>query len=81
MKPSELEERVISIIAETLNIAPERLTPQSSFAADLDADSVAMVDVLMALEDDFSISLVDQYKREVATVGDVIGFVAAQLNP
>ena len=81
MKPSELEERVISTIAETLNVAPERLTKQTSFAADLDADSVAMVDVLMALEDAFAINLVDQYKQEVKSVGDVIGFVAAQLNP
>ena len=81
MNPTETEERVVQTIAETLNIAPERLTKQTSFASDLDADSVAMVDVLMALEDAFGISLVDQYKQEVRTVGDVIGFVVAQLNP
>ena len=81
MKPSEIEEKVLSTIAETLNVAPERLTKQTSFVTDLDADSVAMVDVLMALEDAFAISLVDQYKQEVSTVGDVIGFVIAQLNP
>ena len=81
MKPSEIEENVLRIIAETLNVAPERLTKQTSFVTDLDADSVAMVDVLMALEDAFAISLVDQYKQEVKTVEDVIGFVVAQLNP
>lgn len=81
MKPSEIEENVLRIIAETLNVAPERLTKQTSFVTDLDADSVAMVDVLMALEDAFAISLVDQYKQEVKTVDDVIGFVVAQLNP
>ena len=81
MKPSEIEENVLRIIAETLNVAPERLTKQTSFVTDLDADSVAMVDVLMALEDAFAISLVDQYKQEVKTVDDVIGFVVAQINP
>ena len=81
MKPSEIEENVLRIIAETLNVAPARLTQQTAFVADLDADSVAMVDVLMALEDAFSINLVDQYKQEVKTVGDVIGFVVAQINP
>ena len=81
MRPSEIEENVLRIIAETLNVAPERLTKQTSFVTDLDADSVAMVDVLMALEDAFAISLVDQYKQEVKTVDDVIGFVVAQLNP
>ena len=81
MNPTEIEERVIQNIAETLNVAPERLTKQTSFVTDLDADPVAMVDVLMALEDAFAISLVDQYKQEVKTVDDVIGFVVAQLNP
>jgi acyl carrier protein len=81
MKPSEIEEKVLRTIAETLNVAPERLTQQTSFVTDLDADSVAMVDVLMALEDAFAINLVDQYKQEVKTVGDVIGFVVAQQKP
>ena len=81
MKPSEIEENVLRTIAETLNIAPDRLSTETSFVTDLDADSVAMVDVLMALEDAFGVNLVDQYKQEVKTVGDVIGFVVAQLNP
>ena len=81
MTPSEIEEKVLLTIAETLNVAPERLTKQTSFVTDLDADSVAMVDVLMALEDAFAIDLVDQYKQEVKTVGDVIGFVVAQQKP
>ena len=81
MKPSEIEEKVLRTIAETLNVAPERLSKQTSFVTDLDADSVAMVDVLMALEDAFAINLVDQYKQEVKTVGDVIGFVVAQQQP
>ena len=79
MKRPEIEETVLRSIAETMNIAPERLTPETSFADDLDADSVAMVDVLMALEDVFGIELIDKYKQDVKTVGDVVGFVVAQL--
>ena len=81
MKRPEIEEIVLRTIAETMNVAPERVTAETSFVDDLDADSVAMVDVLMALEDAFAISLVDQYKQEVKTVDDVIGFVVAQLKP
>ena len=80
MNRAEVEEGVLRSIAETLNVAPERLTTQTSFVADLDADSVAMVDVLMALEDAFGVNLVDQYKQEVKTIGDVVGFVVAQLD-
>ena len=79
MKRLEIEESVIRTIAETMNVAPERVTAETSFEGDLDADSVAMVDVLMALEDVFGVNLVDQYKQEVKTVADVIDCVVAQL--
>ena len=79
MKRSELEETVMRIVAETMNVAPERVKPETSFEGDLDADSVAMVDILMALEDVFGVNLVDQYKQEVKTVADVIDCVVAQL--
>lgn len=79
MKRPEIEESVLSTIAETMNVAPERLTAETSFANDLDADSVAMVDVMMALEDVFGVELIDKYKQEVKTVGDAIAFVVAQL--
>ena len=79
MKRSELEETVMRIVAETMNVAPERVKPETSFEGDLDADSVAMVDILMALEDVFGVNLVDQYKQEVKTVADIIDCVVAQL--
>ena len=79
MKRSEIEETVLRTIAETMNVAPERVTAETSFEGDLDADSVAMVDVLMALEDAFGVELVDKYKQEIKTVADVIDGVVAQL--
>ena len=79
MKRSELEETVMRIVAETMNVAPERVKSETSFEGDLDADSVAMVDILMAFEDVFGVNLVDQYKQEVKTVADVIDCVVAQL--
>ena len=79
MKRSEIEETVLRTIAETMNVAPERVKPETSFEGDLDADSVAMVDVLMALEDAFGVELVDKYKQEIKTVADVIDGVVAQL--
>lgn len=80
MNRSELEEGVIRTIAETMNISPERLKAETSFVDDLDADSVAMVDVLMALEDAFGVRLVDEYNQQIKTVGDAVDFVARQLS-
>ena len=79
MNPTGIEERVIQTIAETLNVAPERLTQQTSFVTDLDADSVAMVDVLMALEDALGVSILDKYEQNIKTVADAIDCVVAQL--
>ena len=80
MNRSELEEGVIRTIAETMNISPERLKAETSFVDDLDADSVAMVDVLMALEDAFGVRLVDEYDQQIKTVGDAVDFVSRQLS-
>ena len=80
MNRSELEEGVIRTIAEAMNIPPERLKAETSFVDDLDADSVAMVDVLMALEDAFGVRLVDEYDQKIKTVGDAVDFVARQLS-
>jgi len=66
-------------IAETMNIAPERLTAETSLADDPGPDSVAMVDVLMALKDALGVKLVDKYNQEIKTVGDIVGFIVAQL--
>ena len=80
MTPSELEEGVIRTIAETMNVPPERVKAETSFVDDLDADSVAMVDVLMALEDAFGVRLVDEYDRQIKTVGDAVDLVYRQLS-
>ena len=79
MKRPEIEETVMRTIAETMNVARERLTPETSFVDDLDADSVAMVDVLMALEDALGVSILDKYEQNIKTVADAIDCVVAQL--
>ena len=74
-------DEVLAAAAQLRAAGPRLVLVTSAVLEGADADSVAMVDVLMALEDAFAISLVDQYKQDVKTVGDVIGFVVAQLNP
>ena len=79
MKRPEIEDTVLSTIAETMNIAPERLTAETSLADDPGPDSVAMVDVLMALEDAFGVNILDKYDQNIKTVADAIDCVVAQL--
>lgn len=79
MSPLEVEESIKKIIAEVMRAPLETLSPETIFTTDLDADSVAMVDMFMAIEDTFGINIVDKYNEDIKTVGDATQFVISQL--
>lgn len=67
--------KVQSLLAEQLNIAPEKITKESRLLEDLGADSLDFVEMLMSLEDEFGISISDEQAKEMKTVGDVVDFI------
>ena len=68
-------ERIRDIIATTLNMDPEDVTPDKSFAEDLDADSLDLAEIIMAIEDEFGISIPDEILEKVVTVQDAYDLV------
>jgi acyl carrier protein len=70
-----LQEKVCSIIAEQLGVKPEEVTPQASFIDDLGADSLDTVELVMALEEEFSIEIPDDEAEKMTTVGDAIKYI------
>jgi acyl carrier protein len=74
------EERVRSIIAKHLNIDISKVHLESTFAKDLGADSINQVEMIMALEDEFSIEIPDHVAETILKVGDAIKYVEEQLN-
>ncbi|MBZ4663544.1 MAG: acpP [Caloramator sp.] len=68
-------ERVKERISEVLGIDPEDITMESSFMDDLGADSLDVVELIMALEDEFDLEIPDEEAEKIQTVGDVVEYI------
>ncbi len=70
-------EKVKELIVEQLMIDdPEEITMNTSFSDDLEADSLDLVELIMAIEDEFNLSVEDEEVENIKTVGDVVNFIA-----
>ena len=70
-----VEDKVKSIIVEQLGVKPEEITPAASFIDDLGADSLDTVELVMALEEEFSVEIPDEDAEKLTTVGMVIKYI------
>ncbi len=70
-----IEEKVTSIIVEQLGVEKDKVKPESSFLDDLGADSMDIVELVMAFEDHFSIKIPDQEEGSIQTVQDAIDYI------
>lgn len=68
-------DKVKSIVAEQLGVKVEEVTPTASFIDDLGADSLDTVELVMALEEEFSIEIPDEDAEKITTVGDAIKYI------
>ncbi len=70
-----IEERVIKVVSEQLSVPPDKITPSSAFVADLNADSLDTVELVMALEEEFELTIPDEMAEKIGTVQQAIDFV------
>lgn len=75
MSSEEVFEKVKSIVMEQLDVAESAVTTEASFIDDLGADSLDIVELVMALEEEFSIEIPDEEADRVSTVGDVVEYI------
>jgi acyl carrier protein len=71
-------ERVRTIIVDQLDVDPEDVTLEATFKDDLDADSLDLVELIMAFEEEFGGEISDEQAQQIVTVGDVVSFLEAQ---
>ena len=77
MSDKPIEEKVKEIIVEQLGVNPEQVTPTASFIEDLGADSLDIVELVMALEEEFNIEISDEDAEKIRTVKDVVTYIEA----
>ncbi len=70
-----VEERVKKIIAEQLGVEEKEVTPEAAFIEDLGADSLDTVELVMALEEEFSIEIPDEDAEKILTVGKALDYI------
>ena len=75
MNQEEIFEKVKAIIVEQLGVAEASITMDASFIDDLGADSLDIVEFIMALEEEFNIEIPDADAEKVVTVGDVVDYI------
>ena len=71
-------EKMKEIIAEQLNCDAESITPETSFKEDLGADSLDLFELVMALEDEYSVEIPSEELQDLTTVGAVIDYLKAK---
>lgn len=71
----KLEEKVIGIIVEQLDVAREQCVPEASFIDDLGADSLDLMELIMEMEENFSVQISDEELENIRTIQDVIDFL------
>ena len=75
MSSDEILEKVKGIIVEQLGVADTAVTMEASFIDDLGADSLDIVELIMAIEEEFDIEIPDSDAEKVLTVGDVVYYI------
>jgi len=77
---SEILEKVKKIIAEQLDVPEADIVPTASFVDDLGADSLDQVELIMAMEEEFNISIPDEDAEKIATVNDAVEYITKALK-
>jgi acyl carrier protein len=75
-----IEERVKQIIVEQLGVNEKEVTPEAKFVDDLGADSLDLVELVMALEEEYNTEISDEDAEKIQTVGDAIKYIQSRAS-
>ncbi|MCJ7781366.1 MAG: acyl carrier protein [Acidimicrobiia bacterium] len=80
MERTEIESKLTDLLVDELGIERDDIRPDAKFEEDLDVDSLGVVELLMALEDNFGVKIPDEEAEQISTVGEAIDLVEKKLN-
>ena len=80
MERSEVSERLTGVLVSELGLDAEKINDGAHFEEDLDVDSLGVVELLMALEDEFEVKIPDEEAESIVTVGQAVDLVTGKLS-
>lgn len=72
---ADIEKKIIAIVCEQLDVKTDDVSLEKTFTDDLGADSLAIVELVLALEEHFSIKIPDEEVDNIKTVGDAVNYI------
>ena len=70
-----VEERLVNLVIEKLGVEKEKVVPSASFVDDLNADSLDLVELIMSMEEEFSLNIPDEDAEKIKTVQDAMDYL------
>ena len=80
MDRSEIESKMVDLLVGELGIDRDKIEMSSKFEEDLEVDSLGVVELLMALEDNFDVNIPDEEAEKITTVSEAVDIVAGKVN-
>ena len=80
MERSEIESKLTDLLVEELGLDRDKIKLEATFEEDLEVDSLGVVELLMALEDNFDVKIPDEEAETITTVGQAVDVIVAKLG-
>ena len=80
MERAEVETKLVDLLVEELGLERDKITMEATFEEDLEVDSLGVVELLMALEDNFDVQIPDEEAENISTVGQAVTVVMEKLG-
>lgn len=80
MDRSQVQAKMRDLLVEELGLDASKITDEAAFEEDLEVDSLGVVELLMALEDEFGVRIPDEEAEDITSVGEAVDLVLAKLS-
>ena len=80
MDREQVEKKLTGLLVDELGVEPDRITMDATFEEDLEIDSLGVVELLMALEDNFDVKIPDEEAEKIGNVGQAVDLVISKLE-
>jgi acyl carrier protein len=80
MKRAQIESKLTDLLVDELGLERDKIVSSARFEEDLEVDSLGVVELLMAIEDNFDVKIPDEEAEGIVTVGDAVATIEAKLS-